>query len=152
MQLNSSAFIEGSTIPQRYTGDGENISPPLSWSGSPSGTKSFALICDDPDAPGKTWSHWAMYDIPPERLALGQHVPRCDATSGPYQARNDFHRPGYDGPCPPRGHGAHRYRFRLFALSVDHLKLDAPCSCAAVVKAAEKHKLAVAQLTGLYAR
>ena len=110
------------------------------------------MICDDPDAPGKVWSHWAIYDIPRDRRALGQRVPRSYASSGPHQAQNDFHRTGYDGPCPPHGDGVHHYRFRLFALSVDHLPVEAPCSCAAVLNAVEKHKLAEARLTGLYAR
>ncbi len=152
MQLSSSAFLDGETIPRRYTCDGDNVSPPLSWSAPPKGTKSFAVLCEDPDAPGRSWHHWAIYDIPQERQSLAEHVVRSDGPDGSHQARNDFHKAGYDGPCPPLGHGPHRYKFRLVALSVEHLPLQKGSSCEAVSAAVKNHTLATADLTGLYAR
>lgn len=151
MQLTSSAFQDGDPIPRRFTGDGDNISPPLSWTAPPKGTKSFVLLCEDPDAPGGTWHHWAIFDIPGDRRRLAESFPRRDL-EGLHQAQNDFHRAGYDGPCPPRGHGAHHYHFRLIALSVDHLELRGRPSCADVAAAVDGHTLAVAELTGTYVR
>lgn len=152
MQLNSSAFRDGDTIPRRYTCDGDNISPPLSWTGAPKGTKSFAVLCEDPDAPGRTWHHWAIYDIPHDQHGLPERVGRSDGADGSHQARNDFHKAGYDGPCPPPGHGPHRYRFRLVALSVEHLPLQKGSSYTAVATDVKNHALATAELTGVYAR
>lgn len=152
MHLTSSAFRDGETIPRRYTCDGDNISPPFSWTAAPKGTRSFALICDDPDAPRGTWHHWAIFDIPADRSELAEHISRADRAGGMHQAQNDFRRTGYDGPCPPHGHGPHRYHFRLIALSVDVLRVDSHSSCVEVAAAAERHALAEAELTGLYAR
>jgi Raf kinase inhibitor-like YbhB/YbcL family protein len=152
MKLTSTAFNNGEEIPLRYSGDGDNISPPLSWSGPPEGTRSFVLICEDPDAPGKTWQHWGIYDIPSGQHSLPEHVPRTARADNPHQAQNDFHRIGYDGPLPPRGHGPHRYIFRLFAVSVDRLPLRGLPSCEAVAEASAKLALAVAELTGSYER
>lgn len=152
MELISAAFRDGETIPQRYTCDGENISPPLTWTTGPGATRSFALVCDDPDAPRGTWHHWAIFDIPADWRGLAEHLARKDHPDGPKQAKNDFHKSGYDGPCPPPGHGSHRYRFRLMALSVPHLPLKAQDSCAAVKIAAQKYALAQAELVGHYGR
>lgn len=152
MRLSSSAFEPGSAIPRRFTCDGEDLSPPLEWSEVPAGARSFALTCDDPDAPGGTWHHWAIYDIAAGRSGLVEAVAPHDARSGFEQAINDFRRPGYGGPCPPRGHGPHRYRFRLLALSIDHLKLPKQPSCAEVARAAQQHALAEATLVGVYER
>lgn len=152
MQLTSSAFANGETIPRRYTGEGDDMSPPLAWSGAPRDTKSLALICDDPDAPGGTFRHWAAYDIAPDQAELPEAFPRRAGTGHLKQAVNDFGRAGYGGPMPPRGHGPHHYRFRLIALDTDHLRLDKEASVRDVEKAALAHKLAEAALVGLYER
>jgi len=152
MELTSSAFRTGCAIPRRYTGDGDNVSPPLDWTAPPNGTKSFVLLCADPDARGGTWYHWAVYDIPANRRRFSEFLPRNDALLGLHQAQNDFRRTGYDGPRPPRGDGAHHYHFRLMALSVARLELDGHPSCAEVESAAGNHVLAEAELTGTYAR
>jgi Raf kinase inhibitor-like YbhB/YbcL family protein len=151
MQLASSAFADGSAIPRRYTCDGEDLSPPLLWCDAPPGTRSFALICDDPDAPGGTWAHWAVYDMTPERTALAEGAAQHFGPEQLKQAINDFKRRGYGGPCPPRGR-AHHYRFRLLALSVASLGLHGDPSCRAVEQQARKHVLAEAGLTGRYRR
>ncbi len=122
MKLVSSAFDDGAAIPRRFTCDGENLSPPLQWSGAPAGTLSFVQLCDDPDAPADTWHHWAAYDIPPAVTELA-----VDAAQNAKlrQAVNDFRKVGYGGPCPPHGHGPHHYHFRLLALSTDQLRAKA---------------------------
>jgi Raf kinase inhibitor-like YbhB/YbcL family protein len=136
MRLNSNAFADGSAISRRYSCDGVDLFPPLDWSGVPPGTRSLVLLCDDPDAPAGTWHHWAAYDIPADRTALAEGAAK--QAQGFRQAINDFRRPGYGGPCPPRGHGPHHYHFRLLALSIDHL--------------ARKRILAEATLVGIYER
>ena len=116
MNLTSSAFTEGGTIPRQYTCDGNDISPPLSWSDVPDGTKSFALIADDPDAPAGTWVHWVVYNIPAGTTKLQEQVPASKTLpDGSVQGINDFKKTGYGGPCPPGG--IHRYFFKLYALS-----------------------------------
>jgi hypothetical protein len=150
MQLTSSALSPGESIPRRYTCDGDDVSPPFQWDEPPAGTRSFALLCDDPDAPAGTWHHWAAYDIPPDWSALAEGASR-DAPELK-QAINDFRRPGYGGPCPPHGHGPHRYHFRLLALSVDRLPLRKGAACRDVERAARKHLLAEAVLVGMYQR
>ena len=150
MRLISSAFSDSAIIPRRFTCDGEDVSPPLEWSGAPAETRSFALLCDDPDAPAGTWHHWAIYDIPASQSELPQGAGR---QTGPFkQALNDFKRPGYGGPCPPHGHGPHHYHFRLLALSVDHLRVGNRPTCQAVAREARRHILAEAVLTGIYER
>jgi Raf kinase inhibitor-like YbhB/YbcL family protein len=150
LQLSSTAFRDAEDIPRRFTCDGENVSPPLQWTDVPSAAKSFALLCDDPDAPSGVWRHWAAYDIPPARTGLPEHLPA--KAKGLKQAVNDFGRPGYGGPCPPHGHGAHHYRFTLLALDTDGLGVHAGASCKDVERAARRHALAEAQLTGVYRR
>lgn len=150
MQLRSSAFPDGTTIPRRFTCDGTDLSPPLDWSGAPETTRSFVLLCDDPDAPAGTWRHWAAYDIPADRAALVEGA--AQQGKGFKQAINDFQQPGYGGPCPPRGDGIHRYRFRLLALAVDRLPARREPSCQAVEREANKHLLAEAILIGTYQR
>lgn len=152
MQLASSSFAAGATIPQRFTCDGDNVSPPLNWSGAPAGTRSFALLCDDPDAPARTWHHWAMYDIAADRAALAEGAASGSGTDGFRQATNDFRRPGYGGPCPPHRHGPHHYHFRLLALSTDHLAFGHTPSCQEVEREARQHLLAEAILVGVYER
>ena len=151
MQLTSSAFTGGSLIPLRHTCDGEDISPPLQWSGAPAGTNSFALMCDDPDAPAGTWVHWVVYDIPATTDELPAGVPATETlSSGARQGLNDFRRVGYGGPCPPRG-SPHRYFFRLYALAA-RLDLKTRATKADVVRAMQGHLLAEAQLMGKYQR
>jgi Raf kinase inhibitor-like YbhB/YbcL family protein len=151
VRLKSSAFSDGDAIPRRLTCDGEDLSPSLHWSDPPAGTRSFALLCDDPDAPSRTWHHWAVYDIQ-DLAALPEGAGRPGGKHGLNQAINDFGQPGYGGPCPPRGHGPHRYHFRLLALSTDHLVVAKDPSCRDVERAARKHLLAEAVLIGLYER
>src|SRR6184192_2542656 len=113
--LTSDAFQEGQPIPKQYTCDGANQSPALSWGEPPQGTKSFALVIDDPDAPSGTFRHWGAYDIPASTrsVAAGQKLGT--------EVMNDMGKPGYAGPCPPPGHGVHHYHFKLFALDTDRL-------------------------------
>jgi Raf kinase inhibitor-like YbhB/YbcL family protein len=150
MRLNSSAFADGSAIPRRYGCDGEDLSPPLDWSGVPDGARSLVLLCDDPDAPAGTWHHWAAYDIPADRAALAEGAAK--QALGFKQAINDFRRPGYGGPCPPSGHGPHHYHFRLLALPIDHLAVRRDPSCRDIEREARKHILAEATLVGIYER
>ncbi len=152
MRLRSTAFADGAAIPIRHTCDNANLSPSLNWTGAPEGTHSFVLICDDPDAPAGVWRHWAVYDIPPSRTHLPEGLPRSEAESGLKQAVNDFGRQGYGGPCPPRGHGPHHYRFKLLALSVDRLPVAGSPSVASVEREARKHLVSEVSLTGLYER
>lgn len=152
MRLSSSAFSDGAPIPRRFTCDGENLSPPLSWSEPPTGTRSFALLCDDPDAPGGAFHHWAVYDIAADRTELAQGSDRHADAQGFKRAVNDFNRLGYGGPCPPQRHGPHHYQFCLLALSVDHLPLRKGSSCREVEREARKHALAEAGLVGTYER
>jgi len=143
--LSSDAFRPGEPIPARYTCEGEDVSPPLSWSGAPEQARSLALIVDDPDAPGGRFNHWLAWDIDPtaEGLAEGE--------AAPSEGSNDFGAVGYRGPCPPPGHGAHRYVFRLFALDSD-LDLAAGASRQELERAIGTHALAVAELIGTYER
>ncbi|MBI1898671.1 MAG: YbhB/YbcL family Raf kinase inhibitor-like protein [Acidobacteria bacterium] len=147
--IDSIAFENGGTIPQQHTCEGEDSSPPLAWSGAPEGTKSFALILDDPDAPAGTWNHWLLWDIPPAAASLpGKAKPSEQGVSG----TNDFGRPGYGGPCPPRGHGAHRYFFRLHALDVAKLNLPRGARRGELDGMLKGHVLATAEYMGRYER
>jgi len=149
--LTSSAFAEGSSIPSKYTCDGDDVSPPLKWSGVPQGAKSLALICDDPDAPAGIWVHWVMYNIPAAITELPEGVPASDAVLGSArQGVNDFRRIGYGGPCPPRG-SPHRYYFKLYALDTE-LALKPKAAKKDVVNAMQGHILAEGQLMGTYKR
>lgn len=151
-RLESRAFREGQRIPERYTCEGEDVSPPLAWSGAPKGAKSFALLCDDPDAPRGTWRHWGVYNIPGEATELPEGVSPEPAVGAMRQVINDFGRVGYGGPCPPPGHGTHHYHFRLLALSVASLSLPAKARCPDLEKAAKPHLMASAEIIGTYAR
>ena len=152
MQLRSAEFINGSAIPRRFTCDGEDLSPPLAWSGAPAATRSFVLLCDDPDAPGATWHHWTAYDIPPNQTEMAENVGRGRTSQNFRQAINDFQKLGYGGPCPPRGHGPHHYYFRLLALSIERLTLHDKPSCSEAEQEARKHIVAEATLVGTYQR
>ena len=151
-ELTSSAFAQNERIPRIYTCEGEDISPPLAWSGAPPDTRSFVLLCDDPDAPAGVWRHWAAYNIPAERTDLPEHFSTGERVGDVRQAFNDFARTGYGGPCPPPGHGTHHYHFRLLALAVYILPLDEGARCAEVETAAADHALAEAELIGIYSR
>jgi len=150
IKVVSTAFEEGKMIPKMYTCDGPNVSPPLSWTGVPKGAKSLALICDDPDAPSKTWVHWVIFNIPPDTLGLPEHVPP-DSTlpSGAQNGISDFGKFGYGGPCPPSG--THRYFFRLYTLDTV-LNLSGRVTKKDLLAAMEKHILAEGQLMGRYKR
>jgi Raf kinase inhibitor-like YbhB/YbcL family protein len=152
MRLTSTAFSEGQSIPRRYTCDGDDLSPALHWTGAPAQTKSFALLCDDPDAPSGTWRHWAAYDIPAGRTDLAEGAGNSSAPDHFKQALNDFQLMGYGGPCPPHRHGTHHYHFRLLALSCSDLPVGAKPSCKDIEREARKHTLAEAALMGVYQR
>lgn len=152
MELRSSRFRNRTTIPRRYTCDGENVSPPLQWGDAPASTRSFVLLCDDPDAPAGIWHHWAAYDIAADQTELAEDAARQPAGKGFAQAINDFRQVGYGGPCPPHQHGIHHYHFRLLALSVDHLRVGVKASCREIDREARKHVIAEAILIGLYQR
>ena len=147
MHLASRAFENGGRIPGRFTCDGDNEMPPLELTGVPPEARSLALVCSDPDAPSGTFHHWAVYDIPPDV----RHLPERTC-AGMREAVNDFGGTGYGGPCPPRGHGSHRYCFRLYALDIPTLGLGPKARCREVERLAHQHALAEADLIGLYAR
>jgi Raf kinase inhibitor-like YbhB/YbcL family protein len=150
MVITSSAFKEGEMIPSKFTCDGDDISPQLSWSGVPENTKSFALINDDPDAPAGDWVHWVIFNIPGSVTELLEKIPADKILdNGTKQGKNDFGKIGYGGPCPPGG--THRYYFKLYALDV-YLDKDAGISKNELLNAMEGHILAEAQLMGRYKR
>jgi Raf kinase inhibitor-like YbhB/YbcL family protein len=147
MQLSIPAIAAGASVPVQFTCDGEDRSPALEWSGAPEGTKSFALILDDPDAPGGTFRHWGVYDIPPTVTAL--HEGAGNEASF-MQAQNGFGSTGYHGPCPPKGDKAHRYRFKLFALDVPELDVGVKPKVEELETALDNHVLARAQATASF--
>ena len=145
IQLTSAAFDGGGTIPRKYSCDGENVSPPLSWSGIPDGTQSLALIVDDPDAPGRTYVHWVLFNIPPGQDGLPEGVQNAGVGG-----KNNANKTVYSGPCPPRG-STHRYFFRLYALDTQ-LNLSPGATKADLLQAMEGHILAQGELMGKYQR
>jgi Raf kinase inhibitor-like YbhB/YbcL family protein len=164
IQLRSPAFVEGGMIPKAHTCDGSDRSPPLEWSGVPSAARTLALVCDDPDAPMGTWSHWVVFNLSPRAKAFKEGVPpeetlpasslagteSGDGSLGrARQGRNDFKKTGYGGPCPPSG--THRYFFRLYALD-NELALGPTANRADVLKAIAGHILAEGRLVGKYQR
>ncbi|HEX3560913.1 MAG TPA: YbhB/YbcL family Raf kinase inhibitor-like protein [Pyrinomonadaceae bacterium] len=150
LKLTSAAFEEGGMIPTQYTCDGQNVSPPLSWSDLPEGTKTLALVADDPDAPRGTWVHWVVYKIPATEKGLPANIPARDTLdNGARQGTNDFKQTAYGGPCPPNG--THRYYFKLYALDAD-LTPPPGATKDQLLKAAEGHILAQGQLMGRYKR
>ena len=151
LSLASAAFKHGDRIPVRHTCDAADLSPPLAWSGGPEGTKSYALIADDPDAPMGVFTHWVVVNVPPEVRDLPEGVPRGKPlTVGGVQGTNDFEAVGYGGPCPPPGK-PHGYRFRLYALDT-LLSLTGGASRNEVLRAIRGHVLAEAELVGTYGR
>jgi len=150
-ELKSPTFTAEGEIPARHTCDGADVSPPLRWNDPPAGTKAFALIADDPDAPGGTWVHWVLYEMSPQARELPEGVPPRDTVADiGRQGMNDFKRVGYGGPCPPRG-PAHRYIFKLYALD-GQIDLPPRKNKADVLKAIEGHVLGQAELVGRYQR
>lgn len=143
--LTSGAFENGQEIARRHTCEGDDLSPPLGWSGAPDGTRSLALIVDDPDAPVGTFTHWLAWAIEPASGGLGE------GDAAPVEGRNDFGSVGYRGPCPPPGHGPHRYFFRLHSLDAE-LELEAGAGRQDLERALEGHVLGVAELMGRYER
>ncbi len=148
MKLFSPAFGASEPIPRRYTCDGEDVSPPLRWSGVPDGTRSLALIVDDPDAPDPAapkmvWSHWVVYNLPPGMDGLPEGIASLPA--GALDGINDWNRVGYGGPCPPVGR--HRYFFRLYALDAVLPNLERP-SRQELLQAMQGHVIAEAELVG----
>ncbi|MBI3667391.1 MAG: YbhB/YbcL family Raf kinase inhibitor-like protein [Acidobacteria bacterium] len=148
-QLTVSGFAPGEGIPKRHTCEGLDVSPALSWSGAPAETRSFTLIMDDPDAPVGTWNHWLLYDLPDATNSLGEGAKPGQAG---LDGVNDFGRPGYGGPCPPKGHGPHRYFFKLFAVNAPSLGLKAGAKRAELDRALRGRVLAEAQYMGRYER
>jgi len=147
----STAFQEGDRIPSKYSCEGQDISPPLAWGEPPAATQSFALVVDDPDAPGGVFTHWVLFNIPSDSRELPEGVPtQARLASGTLQGKNDFGRIGYAGPCPPAGR-LHRYQFTLYALD-QPLDLKAGASRKQVLDAMQGHILAQGQLTGTYQR
>ncbi|MGB3615320.1 MAG: YbhB/YbcL family Raf kinase inhibitor-like protein [Elainellaceae cyanobacterium] len=150
MAIASSAFEPDGLIPVTYTCDGEDISPPLSWDGIPETAASLVLICDDPDAPGGTFVHWVLYNIPAEVTDLPAAVPDApELEQGRLQGKNDFGNIGYGGPCPPRG--VHRYRFKVYALS-QVLALEAGATKRQVLQTMADDVLAGGEPVGRYSR
>jgi Raf kinase inhibitor-like YbhB/YbcL family protein len=151
IQITSTAFADGQPIPAKYACDGQDVSPPLKWSSAPANTKSFALIADDPDAPGGAWVHWVLYDLPATATELAENTPKsAQLSNGAKQGLNSWPHLGYGKPCPPRGK-PHRYFFKLYAL--DQMLNLKPGATKKDVEAAMKgHVLAEGQLMGTYQR
>lgn len=146
LHVSSPAFLDGQTIPQKYSCDGENVSPPLEWDGTPDRAKSIAVICDDPDAPSGTFTHWLLYDIPAATPRLGEGA----ANTGK-AGLNSFGKIGYGGPCPPHKDAAHEYVFHVYALDVASLGKPG-LSKSDLTAAMEGHVLAEGELTANYGR
>ena len=155
IKLTSSAFEAKGKIPQKYTADGEDISPPLDWANLPEGTKQVALIVDDPDAPrDKPFVHWVIYGMPGDLKGLPEDVPHAKTLSDPVQAvqgTNDMGKTGYGGPAPPKGHGVHHYHFKLYALD-QALQLEPGLTKLKLLDNAQGHVLAEGELIGTYER
>ena len=150
IKITSLAFADGGLIPAKYTCDGADISPPLQWDPAPEGTKSIALISDDPDAPMGTWVHWVLFNLPADTTELAENIPTDETLpNGARQGVTDFGRTGYGGPCPPSG--THRYFFKIYALDAE-IQLAGRADKSALLNAMEGHVLAEGQLIGKYKR
>jgi Raf kinase inhibitor-like YbhB/YbcL family protein len=152
LQITSPAFAQGGSIPSKYTCEGQDISPPLAWSGGPPNAKSYALIVDDPDAPDpakpqRVYVHWVVYNIPSSTASLPETASKKGMPKGAMQGKNDWGKPEYGGPCPPIGR--HRYFFKLYALDTDLANLK-NAKKADVEKAIQGHTLGQAELMGTY--
>ncbi|HUK32257.1 MAG TPA: YbhB/YbcL family Raf kinase inhibitor-like protein [Vicinamibacterales bacterium] len=145
LHVSSDAFEDGSAIPKKYTCDGQNVAPPLEWSGVPAQSQSLAIICDDPDAPSGTFTHWVLYDLPPSAGRVGE------GTSVGKAGTNDFGRAGFGGPCPPKRDAPHHYHFRVYALDIESLG-PTGLSRDSAMEAMRGHVLAEGTLTGIYKR
>ena len=151
MELKSSAFQSGAAIPRKHTCDADDVSPRLSWSNVPAGAKTFSLIVDDPDAPGGTWVHWVIYDLPADTKELAEAVGKTETlANGAKQGLNDFRRVGYGGSCPPAGR-PHRYFFKLYALD-EPTNLKPRANKGQLLAAMKGHILAETELIGRYNR
>jgi Raf kinase inhibitor-like YbhB/YbcL family protein len=146
LQLTSDAFENGQPIPVQYSCEGGDQTPTLHWDDPPAGTKSFALVIADPDAPSGTFRHWGVFDIPVSARSIGG-----GHTTGT-EVKNDFGKAGYGGPCPPKGHGPHHYHFKLFALDTEKLGLPASAKVKDVETAAAEHAIATGELVGTFER
>jgi len=147
LTVTSTAFTHEGTVPVVYSCDGEDISPPISWTGTPDGTESFVLICDDPDAIG-TWVHWVVFNIPGDATGLPENVPDGRTLAGGgMHGKNSWGDPGYGGPCPPMG--AHHYVFKVYALDTT-LPLDPGASKRSVLDAMSGHILGTGEVVGIY--
>jgi len=164
--LSSPSFRNNQPMPAKHSCEGTDASPALKWEGAPASTKSFALICDDPDAPGGSWVHWVLYGIPASTTELPENVAKVDGVASvdyevtsqsvvksafANQGMNSFGRVGYGGPCPPRGHGVHHYHFRLYALDTE-LNLAPRLTRQQLEAAMKGHILAQTELVGTYRR
>ncbi|HXZ18572.1 MAG TPA: YbhB/YbcL family Raf kinase inhibitor-like protein [Candidatus Acidoferrales bacterium] len=149
LQLTTSAFPAGGSIPKKFTCDGADVSPALSWTDAPAGTQSFALIVDDPDAPGRVWVHWVLYNLPGATQKLAEGMAKDpEMGDGSRQGRNDFGKIGYSGPCPPRG-TVHRYFFKLYALD-SKVDLKPGSTKSDVERTMKSHILAQSELIGTF--
>ncbi len=155
IQITSTAFADGTAIPKKFTGDSEDVSPPLAWSGLPAGTKELALVCDDPDAPtAEPWVHWVLYKIPPDLSGLAEGIDRAARLKSPaamLQGKNSWNTVGYRGPLPPPGHGVHHYFFKLYALG-SRLTAESGLTKTALLEEIADHVLGEGQLVGTYLR
>jgi Raf kinase inhibitor-like YbhB/YbcL family protein len=151
IEFSSPAFDGGDAIPEQYTCDGDDLSPPLRWSGVPAGTRSIAIVLDDPDAPGHIFRHWSLYDMPSATRSLKEAQPTTgELQNSTRQSRNDFYEIGYRGPCPPQGE-EHEYLFFIYALS-EPLKLGGDAVPATVSDAIRGRVLGTGSFSGMYAR
>lgn len=157
IRVTSTAFTEGQPIPKKYTGEGQDVSPPLAWSNLPAGTKELLLICDDPDAPtDEPWVHWLIYKIPADLTGLPEGIPRdarLKSPKGALQGKNSWPKDniGYRGPMPPPGHGTHHYYFKLYALE-GHLPVEPGLDKKTLLREIQGHVLGEGQLIGTYER
>ena len=152
LMLTSPDFKPGETIPKRFTCDGQNVSPAFRWSGVPEGTRELLLVCDDPDAPRGVFHHWAAYGIRPDVTFLRSGFGPETREPGLRQAINDFGKPGYGGPCPPRGDKPHAYHFRLNALSEPITSATSNATCVEVMTLARPNVIEFAELVGFFGR
>jgi Raf kinase inhibitor-like YbhB/YbcL family protein len=150
LSVRSGAFNPGGMIPSKYTCDGSDVSPPISWSKGPEGTMSYALVADDPDAPAGTWVHWVLCNVPAGKTSLAENIAKMKKLDdGSLQGMNDFRKIGYGGPCPPGG--THRYFFKVYALNAT-LKVEPGLTKKQLLKEMEGHVLAQGELMGKYSR